>query len=954
MHLLFSPCSRCCVIQPPNPVSVTSQICQLETLALPHVLIWCPLTQFSIFFQGSIQCPNANCNKIIGLSRWNVGHSDGHCPRLLHDLNNMVLLVPAVYACDNGHETVATDPYILQKFPEEEHIPFILFHRSGVIREFARIIIGLSIEGLSFSAAERFIKTRRNEFIASLLLRINSIYNPSELDIKTISSLYNRPPSNDLLTNCFLQNFFEHKCEYFKAMEELLTSEYLSFDHTFKVAANLGYLRPDKKWIPLYSSLFIILNDVGQVIAWQFTQSTAVDETGDLLSSVAQRLLSKGIQLKAIYVDNCCIVRNKLQGYFGSCVSIKLDIFHAIQRLTRVLSKKHPLYYQILKDVKLIFRDPRDTGKERTLQTPDPKVLCERIDTFLAKWNEAEIQGSFILNAKAKKELHSLRTHASKGCLSEIPPGAGTNRNENLHRKINPFFCRCRFGVPLALALLTMLFHQHNNKKDPTLSILSAKASYKTSSSISNEHHAKFGIINKTEIPYINSWVFGTQTCGTMPKVSLNELTEVHLNAEIEELVSLDDLFSTVKSTLQLWELSKKLQTYSKHSLLLNTKMIPFMSSVSCLFEPTDKTPSVVEQHKRRLLDVVESWGFQLHPVEGDGNCFFSAIAFAICVQREQIECKKPDHLVKHGIEKMDIGSIAIKIRQMVVDEWMSNADEYQKFIGNEHSVTEEAPKFLQQGYFFGPMGNTMVLAVSNALGIPIVVFSSANHYPIINITPRVCEVPIPLYIAFNQPGAGHYDSVSLTGEQHKKLQHVHETKCNCGKNKPYSTTERCNMVHFKYTVSIHCPCLLAESPCTSTCKCLNCTNPKGVRPKHLPNRVRERRTHAWKLKPVKSLLYTNAEQENILTGPRTQLEYLLIAELIKLCNRSDIEAEYSIIHQLYLTCFDLMQEMDPSWPIAKKSMEEITKIVKEYDQHRRVFEATCIAQLKINIDPSK
>ena len=539
--------------------SESNQICQFESLALPYTLIWCPLTQFPIFFQGSTQCPKVNCTKAIHLHQWNTGHSDGHHPRLLHDLNYMVLLVPALYACDNGHQTLATDPYILQQFPEAEHIPFILFHRSGVTREFARVILGLSIEGLSFSAAERFIKARREEFIASLKLKINGIYNPSVGELQAVSSMYNRPPSNDLLTNCFLQNFFEHKCAYFRAMEELLTVEYLSFDHTFKVTANLGYLRPDGKWVPLYNSLFIALNNAGQVIAWQLTQSTAIDETGDLLSSVVERLHGMGVDLRTIYVDNCCIVRSKLQEYFGPHVSAKLDIFHATQRLTRVLSKKHPLFYQILKDVKLIFRDPRDSGKERTLPTPAPEVLCERLDSFLAKWQEAEIKGSFVLNAKAKKELHSLRAHIVKGCLSNIPAGAGTNRNENLHRKINPFFSRCRMGIPLAVALLTILFHNHNHKTDPTASILSARASYKTKPCTSlNKHPATFGIIKKTGIPSINSWIFGPHVHGNLPQVGMNELTEIHLSPDLEELIDLDDMFTTVKTTLQLWELSKK------------------------------------------------------------------------------------------------------------------------------------------------------------------------------------------------------------------------------------------------------------------------------------------------------------------------------------------------------------------------------------------------------------
>ena len=92
------------------------------------------------------------------LCMWNTGRIDGHSPRLLHDVNNVVMLVPAIYVCGNGHEVLATDPRILLLFPEEEYIPFILFHRSGVMRTFARMVITLIIEGLSFSTIEQFIK----------------------------------------------------------------------------------------------------------------------------------------------------------------------------------------------------------------------------------------------------------------------------------------------------------------------------------------------------------------------------------------------------------------------------------------------------------------------------------------------------------------------------------------------------------------------------------------------------------------------------------------------------------------------------------------------------------------------------------------------------------------------------------------------------------------------------
>ena len=145
---------------------------------------------------------------------------------------------------------------------------------------------------------------------------------------------------------------------YFREMATLSTSEFISIDHTFQVTANLGYLRPDGKWVSLYKSLFIVLNNIGQVIAWQLTQSTSTDEAKDLLLSLMERLRNSRAQFTAVYVDNCCTVRSKLQEYFGQNVSIQLDIFHAVQRITLALSKRHPLYNHILKDIKLLFRDP--------------------------------------------------------------------------------------------------------------------------------------------------------------------------------------------------------------------------------------------------------------------------------------------------------------------------------------------------------------------------------------------------------------------------------------------------------------------------------------------------------------------------------------------------------------------------------------------------------------------
>ena len=508
-------------------------------------------------------------------------------------------------------------------------------------------------------------------------------------------------------------------------------------------------------------------------------------------------------------------------------------------------------------------------------------------------------------------------------------------------------------GIALAVALVTILFHHHNQKSGTVLPVLSARASYKQNDSTTEDHRAKFGILKKTQSTYINSWVFGPQLHCTLPQVDPNELTEVHLSPDIEDIVSISDIFETLQSAVCLHQLSRNLYKVSNHSPLLNQKMIPFMSSVTCLFEPVDSPVSEHEQHQNRLTDIVESWGFQLHPVPGDGNCCFYALAFSIHAQCQDIEQKLPQLFADLGTGLADI---AHQLRRIAVDEWMNHQDEYQHYLDGEHKVADEAPAFLQNRYFFGPLGNTMVVAISNSLGLPIIIFSSASHYPIISIAPRACRASLPLYIAFNQAGPGHYDAVSfkstsnLSPPPQQPGDETNPSRCTCGKgNKHYSTSERCKIMQYKYTTSIRCPCLLAGQPCTYKCTCHNCANPKGIRPK-VTSRVREqRKRHAWNLKPTKSVIYAHQEQENVLTGPRTQLEYFLILQILRFCRQNHIDTSLDTVHEIYLSCVELAQALDIYQPLGPKRAEEITKIMDEYESHRKVFEATCIAQLKIN-----
>ena len=144
---------------------------------------------------------------------------------MLEHVLDLFMMVPAVYTCQCGHVTLGTDPRILARIAEQEFIPFILFHCTSVTRDFARTVISLATEGLSFNAIERFVKSCRLEKITSLQLQLNCIFSSKNLKgnalintEESLSILYQPYPSSDLIGKCFLRSFTENKPYFFNLL----------------------------------------------------------------------------------------------------------------------------------------------------------------------------------------------------------------------------------------------------------------------------------------------------------------------------------------------------------------------------------------------------------------------------------------------------------------------------------------------------------------------------------------------------------------------------------------------------------------------------------------------------------------------------------------------------------------------------------------------------------------
>lgn len=221
------------------------------------------------------------------LHSWTIGENRATQPRLLHDTHYTVLLVRAIYKCDTNHHTVfSTDPRLIKRISSIQ-IPFTLLPRTGFTRTFVQCVVSLAKEGMPMQAIARHIQSLREEFAAELLLQVTAharMCNGQELNATTSTLISSPIPSNDIITKCVIIHFLENESFYKSQMLQVEVNHCLRLDHTFKVASNIGFMRSDGKWITQYGSVFLALNNEGQVVTWQLTNSTSFDEVLPLLS----------------------------------------------------------------------------------------------------------------------------------------------------------------------------------------------------------------------------------------------------------------------------------------------------------------------------------------------------------------------------------------------------------------------------------------------------------------------------------------------------------------------------------------------------------------------------------------------------------------------------------------------------------------------------------------------
>ena len=158
------------------------------------------------------------------------------------------------------------------------------------------------------------------------------------------------------------------------------------------------------------------------------------------------------------------------------------------------------------------------------------------------------------------------------------------------------------------------------------------------------------------------------------------------------------------------------------------------------------------------------------------------------------------------------------------------NRHVYEPFLVTSTDLYEkEAQKFLEPRFYDSELGNCVPLAVSNILQMPIVIFTSMENYPVTHVIPRGHVLfEVPLYLAYDHSGSGHYNLVieettADSGTISLEPSHIHladvppaaspnsstkseencKAKCSCGRGAARKGREN----EFCKTYKSRCPC---------------------------------------------------------------------------------------------------------------------------------------------------
>lgn len=183
-------------------------------------------------------------------------------------------------------------------------------------------------------------------------------------------------------------------------------------------------------------------------------------------------------------------------------------------------------------------------------------------------------------------------------------------------------------------------------------------------------------------------------------------------------------------------------------------------------FPSKERTKSPIPLTANEQLDInLSRHGYRRQFVNGDGNCFFTAIAcqlirLFIADRSFRLAMKQrlnlPENLFTNQTQ------LARTLRKLVCFEWKINPNKYKPYI-NDVNYHDEIRKFRSDKFYSSILGDILPLTISNLIGIHLKIITNLSQCPVIDVCPQdepllpLKSIPV-LTLAYNQENDGHYD----------------------------------------------------------------------------------------------------------------------------------------------------------------------------------------------------
>lgn len=403
-----------------------SELNDPDLWTLPKLLFFDPITQFPGF--QVLKCPkiiNKNdteirCNQPCTIRKFHTSNinkmsrnkkrSNGKAPRFIYSLDGGVELITVSYNCKNGHShnilsESCQNKEFLNYFINTSEI--ILTKKFAFTEDIQQLLLKCLSEGFGSSKLDEIFREMLFENYLKRKIKYIDCCKRNNLIIKSFPGPNNaiNETHNHLWSNITLHYFKKNK-EYFDyALSCLKHNGTISDDHTFKICKKIT-IRINKKRYQLSGALYVVLSN-GVPVAMRYTDTKSPEDIKTL-----HEYLERQLPVKLILSDQCCTDKNWLLKIHPNAV-IKLDLWHAYDRVVKGIAKKQPYRREALNDLKMIFYIDGEKHNKKTETIP---IIRANFLEWEKKYNY--LNSKLLSSQEFKKQKKWILSHINKGCLS--------------------------------------------------------------------------------------------------------------------------------------------------------------------------------------------------------------------------------------------------------------------------------------------------------------------------------------------------------------------------------------------------------------------------------------------------------------------------------------------------------------------------------------------------------